>query len=384
MFRIPLAKPLVHPEALANVGAAIEAGSMAGNGAFGRRCEQRLMAISGAPHAFLTPSATAALELAALCLDLRPGDEVVMPSFTFPSTANAVALRGAVPVFCDVRADTLNVDRDGVAACIDARTKAVIVVHYAGNPAAMAPIVELCRGAGLGLIEDAAQALGASLDGAAVGGFGQYGALSFHGSKNLGCGEGGALLVNSAALAARAETLREKGTDRSRFMRGEIDKYSWQDLGSSWVVSELVAAFLAAQLQAVEWVTDARRAAWARYHERLDAAEATGLLRRPGLTPGSRHNGHTYYVVLNDAATCDHVGRALRGQGIEVSRHYVPLHSSPAGRRLGRVLRPLPVTDDVAERQLRLPLWHDISDDQQDEVVASLMRAVRACDARRP
>jgi dTDP-4-amino-4,6-dideoxygalactose transaminase len=379
MFRIPLARPFVHEGALANVGQAIAAGSMAGDGSFGRRCEQRLMAVTGAPHAYLTPSATAALEMAALCLDLQPGDEVVMPSFTFPSTANAVALRGAVPVFCDVRPDTLNVDDEAVGACLGKRTKAVIVVHYAGNPAAMAPIVRLCRSAGASLVEDAAQALGATVDGVPAGRFGLFGALSFHGSKNLGCGEGGSLLVNAPDMAPRAEIVREKGTDRARFMRRDVDKYAWQQLGCSWVVSELVAAYLAAQLQAVDLVTEARRAAWARYHERLADAEAAGMLLRPGQTPGARHNGHIYYVILNDAATCLRVTRSLREQGIEVSRHYVPLHSSPAGRCLGRVLRPLPVTDALAERLLRLPLWHDISSDEQDEVVAQLQRAIRAC-----
>lgn len=378
MFRIPLARHFVHPLAQANVVEAIATGAMIGDGPFARRCERRLRELTGAAHAFLTPSATAALELAALGLDLQVGDEVVLPSFTFPSTANAMALRGAVPVFCDVRADTLNVDAATVAACIGPRTRAVVVVHYAGNPAAMPALVELCRAAGIASIEDAAQALGASLDGSAAGSFGDYGAISFHGSKNLGCGEGGVLLTSDAARAARAEIQREKGTDRSRFMRREIDKYVWQELGSSWVVSELVAAFLEAQLRGVEAVTEGRRAAWARYAELLAPAEAAGLLERPGLTPGARHNGHGFHVILPDARRRDHASAALRADGIEATRHYVPLHSAPAGRRLGRA-GALPVTESLAERLLRLPLWHDITPLEQEEVVDRLLRAARTC-----
>jgi dTDP-4-amino-4,6-dideoxygalactose transaminase len=376
MFRIPLSQSFVHPRALPQVALAAQSGNLAGSGAYAQACERRLGALTGAAKTLLTPSATAALELAALALKLRPGDEVVLPAYTFPSTANVVALRGAVPVFCDVRPDTLNVGVDEIAACLTPKTRAVIVVHYAGNPVDMPPIVECCRQHGLGLVEDAAQALGASLHGTPAGRFGDLGALSFHGSKNLGCGEGGALLVNLPGLGERAEVQREKGTDRARFLRGEVERYAWQDIGSSYVVSELVAAFLDAQLQAVDSVTEGRREAWHRYHLRMAAAESAGLLRRPLLTPGGRHNGHIYWVLLKDAATRQRVSAELAAQGIEATRHYVPLHNAPAGLRLGRTPRVPRVTEEVAERLLRLPLWHDIGEGVQDEVVTRLLQVL--------
>lgn len=370
---LPLSRPYAHEDAARQVAAAMAQGNLVGDGRYGHQCEARLRALTGSPHAMLTPSATAALELAALCLKLGPGDEVIMPSFTFPSCANAVALRGATPVFCDVQADTLNVSAANLAACLSARTRAVMVVHYAGNPADLLPIVALCAEANVALIEDAAQALGASLHGRAAGSWGDYGAISFHGSKNIGCGEGGALLVADRAAAARAEVHREKGTDRSQFLRREVDKYVWQDIGSSWVVSELVAAYLDAQLQAVEQVSIARRQAWQQYNELLMDAEQRGLLRRPGLTAGASANGHSFHVLLDSEARRDRCSRLLGQRGIEATRHFVPLHQSPAGMRLGRVGADLAVTEHSAAVLLRLPLWHDIELEAQQRVVEALL-----------
>lgn len=370
---LPLNRPYVHPAAVPQLAAAVGQGNLVGDGLWGRRCEARLREICEVPHALLTPSATAALELAVMSLNLGPGDEVVLPAFTFPSCANAVALRGATPVFCDVRADTLNVGAAELAACLGPRTRAAMVVHYAGNPAALDELQALCRQSGIALIEDAAQALGASLHGKAAGSWGDFAAFSFHGSKNIGCGEGGALLINDAALAARAEIHREKGTDRSRFLRREVDKYCWQDLGSSWVVSELVAAYLDAQLQGLELVSQGRRERWQRYAQLLEAAERAGRLRRPVLTAGALHNGHSFHVLLDSEAQRDACSRRLREQGIEATRHFVPLHQSPAGQRFGRVGASLAVTERSAATLLRLPLWHDMAGDDQERVVEALL-----------
>ena len=384
MFKIPLIKPRVHPDATRNLNAAIAAGNLAGRGPFSDRCEARLVGITGSHRALLTPSGKAALELAAMTVGLESGDEVIMPSFTFPSTASAVALRRAVPVFCDVRPDTLNVDARLIAECLTPRTRAVMVVHYAGNPAEMFAIKALCEQAGLLLIEDAAQALGASLGGIAAGCFGQVGALSFHATKNIGCGEGGAMLVNDPALVDVAEVIQDKGTDRAAFLRKNVGRYTWQALGSSWVVGELTAAFLDAQLNDVEVVAEARRQAWQRYHRLLQDAEARQLLTRPALTQGARHNGHIYQVILPNSDCSQRVCVALGEHGIEANRHYVPLHSSPAGRRLGRILRPLPVTDDLPERLLRLPIWPGISESEQQEVADRLVHSIHANLERPP
>jgi dTDP-4-amino-4,6-dideoxygalactose transaminase len=377
MYRIPLTRPFIPPRGLEYLQRAIAESTLVGDGAFSRACERDLEAMTGSPRVVLTPSGTAAIELAALALDLSPGDEVVMPSFTFPSTANAFALRGAVPVFCDVRGDTLNVDRACIEPCLGPRTRAIVVVHYAGNPCDMAPIVELCRSRGLVLVEDAAQAIGATQDGTAAGCFGDFGAFSFHATKNLACGEGGALAVNRAESLERIEILREKGTDRSRFLRGEVDKYSWQDIGSSWVVSELVAAYLKAQLECAAPIAAQRLQLWQRYQVALAPLQADGVLRRPVLTPGATHNAHLYPILLPDESTQVAVGAALRAQGIEASRHYVPLHRAPAGRRLGRAPVPLAVTDSVADRLLRLPLWPGLSTGDQDEVIERLHEILR-------
>lgn len=354
---IPFNRPHLTGRELAAIEAAQAAGHLSGDGPFTRRCEALIAELTGTPRALLTHSCTAALEMAALLAGIGPGDEVIMPSYTFSSTANAFVLRGGVPVFVDIRPDTLNLDESLVEAAVTPRTRAIVAVHYAGVACDMDALARIAAAHGLLLIEDAAQATLSSWHGRPLGTIGQLGCLSFHETKNIVCGEGGALLVNDPALLARAEILREKGTDRSRFFRGEVDRYTWCDVGSSYVPGELTAAFLMPQLEDARRITDERLRLWAHYHATLAPLEQAGRLRRPVLPPAVRHNAHMYQVLLPRAAQRPAVIRRMRELGASPVFHYVPLHSSPAGRRFGRAHGELPVTDDIAERLLRLPLW---------------------------
>ncbi|HLO93819.1 MAG TPA: aminotransferase class I/II-fold pyridoxal phosphate-dependent enzyme, partial [Burkholderiaceae bacterium] len=299
--QVPFVRPYFSPRARANVESLLREPQLVGDGHWGKHCERQLEALTGCRRALLTPSATAALELSIMVLGLGPGDEVILPSFTFPSCANAVALRGATPVFCDVDPQTLCATLATIEPCRTERTRAVMVVHYGGLVADMPPLADWCRRHGLALIEDAAQAIGAALHGRMAGTFGDLGVLSFHGTKNVGCGEGGALLLNDERWLHRCEILREKGTDRSRFLRGEIDKYSWQDLGSSWIIGELSAAYLAGQLDDLELINDARRTHWRHYAAALRPLADRGMLQLPPWPDGVQHNGHCFYVLLPDA-----------------------------------------------------------------------------------
>ena len=369
---LPFNKPYLAGRELEYMVRAHAGGRLAGNGPFTRRCQALLREKLGAPCALLTHSGTAALEMAALLLDIQPGDEIVMPSFTFVSTANAFALRGGVPVFVDIRPDTLNVDEKLLAAAVTDRTRAVAVVHYAGVACEMDEILRLAEERGLAVVEDAAQGFGAAYRGRPLGTLGRLGALSFHETKNVISGEGGALLVNDPDLTARAEIIWEKGTDRTRFERGEIDKYTWRDIGSSYLPSEITAAFLQAQLEAAEEITAARLEYWHFYHDRLAALERQGRLRRPAAPPECQPNGHIYYILLNSAAERADFLAFLRARGIHGVFHYVPLHSSPAGRRYGRAAGELPVTDDLADRLVRLPLWNGLDEDILARVVGAV------------
>lgn len=344
---------------------------MAGNGLFTRRCHRWLEEHSGSRRALLTHSCTAALEMAALLLDLEPGDEVIMPSYTFVSTANAFVLRGARPVFVDIRPDTLNLDESLIEAAITPRTRAVVPVHYAGVGCAMDVINAVAARHGLRVVEDAAQAIMSTWRGKPLGALGDLGTFSFHETKNVHCGEGGALLVNDPALAGRAEILRDKGTDRSRFDRGEVDRYTWQDLGSSFLPSEISAAFLLAQLEEAETLTARRLATWQRYHIALAELEQEGRLRRPVVPEDCGHNAHMYYILVAPAVRGE-VIRQLRSQDIHTVFHYVPLHLSPAGQRLGRAGGDLAVTCRSAASLIRLPLWIGMMPSDVDRVVTAL------------
>jgi dTDP-4-amino-4,6-dideoxygalactose transaminase len=310
--------------------------------------------------------------MAALLLDIEPGDEIIMPSYTFVSTANAFVLRGGVPVFVDIREDTLNLDESLIEAAITPRTRAIVPVHYAGVACEMDEILAIAGKHGLKVVEDAAQGVMSFYKGRALGSIGDLGAYSFHETKNVISGEGGALLVNDPTLSLRAEIIREKGTDRSRFFRGEVDKYTWQEVGSSFLPGELIAAFLWAQLEEAEQITARRMEAWQRYHELLKPLEANGLLRRPIIPDGCVHNAHMYYVLLAPEIDRQSVLDAFKREQISAVFHYVPLHSSPGGIRYGRAHGDLSVTNQQAERLIRLPLWVGLSQKQQDIVVKVL------------
>jgi dTDP-4-amino-4,6-dideoxygalactose transaminase len=372
---IPFNRPQLAGNEHQYVDRALISGKLSGNGEFGQRCARALERRLGSPRVLMTPSCTAALEMAALLLELDPGDEVIVPSFTFVSTANAFALRGAVPVFVDVSPQTLNIEPEAIRAAITERTKAIVVVHYGGVACDMEAIMALADERGIAVVEDAAHALPASLEGRPLGSIGQLSTFSFHETKNVQCGEGGALVVNDEALVARAEVLQEKGTDRASFFRGEIDKYTWRDLGSSYLLSEVAAAFLWAQLERLEEITDRRLEIWHRYHEALAPLEGSGLLRRPVVPPGCEHSGHLYYVLLPQAAMRQQLIEALAEEGVSAVFHYVPLHASPAGRRLGRASGDLGVTVDASERLLRLPLWSGLGP-EADLVVSAFERSV--------
>jgi dTDP-4-amino-4,6-dideoxygalactose transaminase len=377
---IPFTRPPVTGLEIDYIVEAIRGGHLAGDGPFTRRCHDWLTGRTGARAAFLTHSCTAALEMAALLLDLGPGDEVVMPSFTFVSTANAVVLRGATPVFVDIRADTLNLDERLIEAALTPQTRAIFVVHYAGVACEMDAILALARAHGLAVVEDAAQGHLAGYKGRPLGTLGTLGTLSFHETKNLVAGEGGALLVNDARLVDRAAVIREKGTNRAAFLSGLVDKYTWTDIGSSFLPSELVAAHLWAQLQHAEAITAERRRLWRRYHEWFEPLEAAGLLQRPAIPAECEANGHIYYLVLQSQAERERVRLALAAAGISAPFHYVPLHSAPAGRRFGRTSGALPLTEALSARLLRLPLWHGLSDGEVERVSALVAAALGAQD----
>jgi dTDP-4-amino-4,6-dideoxygalactose transaminase len=348
---------------------------LSADGAFTKRCCGWLEEQTGCHRALLTHSCTAALEMAALLLDIQPGDEVIMPSFTFVSTANAFVLRGGVPVFVDIRPDTLNIDETKIEAAITRRTRAIVVVHYAGVPCEMDTILEIGRRCGLPVIEDAAQALMSQYKGRPAGALGDLAAVSFHETKNVISGEGGALLMNAPRWIERALVLRDKGTDRSRFFRGLVDKYSWVDLGSSYGLSELNAAFLFAQLEHATELTSDRLRIWELYHDGLEPLEERGFLRRPEIPAEVQHNAHLYYVLLRDLEDRTALLRDLEGQGISAVFHYVPLHSSAAGMRFGRAHGDLTNTEAISDRLVRLPLWSGIPSEAVTRVIGAIVAA---------
>ena len=375
---IPFNRAYTTGREFAYISQAIANLHISGNGPYFERCAAWFQDRTGSAWAFLTPSGTAALEMAGVLAGFEPGDEVVMPSFTFVTTASSMALRGAVPVFVDIRPDTLNLDEKQIEAAITPRTRAVVPVHYAGIGCEMDPILELAREHGLMVIEDAAQGITSSYRAQDLGSFGELACISFHETKNVTCGEGGAVLVNDRELVERAEVIQEKGTDRAKFLRGETDKYTWVGLGSSYLMSEINAAFLWAQLEMADEITRARLSIWDRYHAAFAGLEEQGLLRRPVVPPDARHNAHMYYVLLPDRARRDAVIRHLGEQGIQAVFHYVPLHSSPAGKRYGRADGPLPITDDASARLVRLPLWVGMRDAEIEQVVTGVEEACQA------
>ncbi len=376
MREIPFNRPSLSGRELAYVKEAAERG-LASGGAFTTRCERWLERTTGSPRAFLSHSGTGALEAAMILAGLGPGDEAIMPSFGYPTMATAAVRQGATPVFVDVDRQTLNVDPVQVRAAVGPRTKAIVAVHYGGVACEMGELAAIAAEAGALLIEDAAHCLLASRHGRALGSIGDLGTYSFHHTKNVTCGEGGALLVNRAELVERAEMIWEKGTDRSRFLRGEVDRYTWRDVGSSFAASELSAAFLWGQLEIAEEITVRRVAIWERYHRAFAELERDGVARRPTVPPGSVHNGHLYYLVLSSAAARDAFIADLRRQGIATAFHYVPLHDSPAGSTYGRVAGPMSATEDLSRRLVRLPVWADLDEEAVERVVEAAEVAAR-------
>jgi len=350
---------------------------LSGDGPFTKRCHQWIGQRTGCAKALLTHSCTSALDLAALLLDIKSGDEIILPSYTFVSTANAFVLRGAVPVFVDIREDTLNLDERLIEAAITPRTRAIVPVHYAGVACEMDSIVAIAKRHHLRIVEDAAQGILASYKGRALGVIGDLGSFSFHETKNIHSGEAGSLLVRDKDLVQRAEIMREKGTDRGRFFRGEVDKYTWQDIGSSFLPSEITAAFLWAQLEEAERITQERLAIWRRYHERLAPLEQHGLLRRPIVPADCQHNGHLYYVLLSPEIDRQIVLDELKQNGINAVFHYVPLHSSPAGLRFGRAHGDLSLTTSLSQRLIRPPIWVGLDETRQQRVCDGLDAALR-------
>lgn len=372
MSEVPFNRPYMTGKELRYIEEAHAQHALAGDGPFTRKCHRWLESLSESPKALLTHSCTAALEMAALLLDIQPGDEIIMPSFTFVSTANAFVLRGGIPVFVDIREDTLNIDEKLIEAAITSKTRAVCVVHYAGVACEMDEIQAICQRYELALVEDAAQGLMSRYKGRALGAIGDYGAFSFHETKNIISGEGGALLVNSPYDVQMAEIIREKGTDRTAFYRGEIEKYTWQAPGSSFLPGELIAAFLWAQFEDAESINEKRLLSWRIYDRLLEQMEQQGRFRRPVIPVECDHNAHLYYGILPENVNRAVVLNYLREQQIACLFHYVPLHDSPAGRKYARPHGDLAVTESMAARLVRLPLWVGIPAADQERVVEQL------------
>jgi len=346
-------------------------GQLSGDGDFTRRCSKWLEERTGCEKALLTHSCTAALEMAAILSNLGPGDEVIMPSYTFVSTANAFVLRGAVPVFIDIRPDTLNLDEAKIEEAITDNTRAIVPMHYAGVSCEMDAIMDIAKRHDLLVIEDAAQALLSTYKGRPLGAIGDFGTLSFHETKNIISGEGGAILLNEKHSTRRAEIIREKGTNRKAFFRGEVDKYSWVDIGSSYLPSDLIAAYLWAQMEEAGNITRRRVHLWETYHRELKPFEDDGLLRRPIIPPECAHNAHMYYVLLPSIEKRTALISHLKSKGISAVFHYIPLHDSEMGMKFGRASGELEHTTDLASRLLRLPLWLGM-ETYQEEVVRAI------------
>jgi dTDP-4-amino-4,6-dideoxygalactose transaminase len=370
--RVPFNKPFIAGKELFYIAQAVTYGHIAGDGHFTQLCCRALEERFGIHRVLLTPSCTASLEMAAMLCDLGPGDEVILPSFTFVSTANAVVRLGAKPVFVDIRPDTLNLDERRIEGAITPRTKVILPVHYAGVGCEMEAVLTLAEKYGLRVIEDAAQGVNAFYNGRPLGTLGSLGAYSFHETKNYICGEGGALCVNDPALVERAEIIRDKGTNRKKFFRGEVDKYTWVDVGSSYVPSEICSAFLYAQLEMMDVITARRRQVHEFYGQGLRPLEAGGLLRLPRAPEGCEHNYHVFYILLPDRATRDALMNYLKGHGILAVFHYVPLHTAPMGRKWGYRAGDFPVTEEVSGCLLRLPCYYEITQEEQSLVVARI------------
>ncbi|WP_129640881.1 dTDP-4-amino-4,6-dideoxygalactose transaminase [Peristeroidobacter agariperforans] len=371
-YRIPFNKPFVVGTELSYIGQCLEEAKLCGDGRFTKECQELMQREFSATQVLLTTSGTSALEMAAMLCELEPGDEVVMPSYTFVSTANAFVLRGAKPVFVDIRTDTKNIDEALIEAAITPRTRAIVPVHYAGVACEMDAINAIAARHDLRVVEDAAQGVDATYRGAYLGTLGDFGAYSFHETKNFVCGEGGALVTTRAEAIERAEIIREKGTNRSQFFRGQVDKYTWVDVGSSFLSSDILAAFLLAQLQNKQRITSLRKRVYETYARQLQRLEQRGLMSLPVVPDHCGTNYHMFYIVLESLEIRTRLIEHLRKAGILAVFHYVPLHTAPMGLGMGYRAGMLPLTESISDRLLRLPLYAGLSSEEQDSVISEI------------
>ncbi len=373
MSEIPFNRPFIVGKELYYIAQAVQGGHLAGDGAFTKKCNEWMEREFGAKKVLLTHSCTAALDMSALLCDLDPGGEVIMPSFTFVSTANAFALRDAHIRFVDIRPDTLNMNENLIEEAVTEKTKAIVPVHYAGVSCEMDTIMEIASRHGLLVVEDAAQGVNATYKGRYLGTIGHLGTYSFHETKNFISGEGGAVVVNDDRFIERAEIIREKGTNRSKFFRGEVDKYTWVDIGSSFLPSEIVAAFLYAQLEEADTITRKRQEIFGYYAEQFESLVSRGFFRIPACPEGCRHNAHLFYIIIQtEREDRERLIAHLKKKGIGAVFHYVPLHTSPMGRKMGYEEGDLPITEEMSERLIRLPCYYELTREEQDRVIGAV------------
>ena len=369
---IPFNKPYMTGKELVYIEQAHKDGQLAGDGPFTKKCHKLLENIVGCKKALLTNSCTAALEMAAILINVKAGDEIIMPSYTFVSTANAFVMRGGVPVFVDIRPDTLNINEKLIEKSITPHTKAIVAVHYAGVSCDMDIIMRIAGDHGLFVIEDAAQAIMSTYKGMGLGSIGHLGCVSFHETKNIISGEGGALLINDKSLIDRAEIIREKGTDRSKFFRKEVDKYTWRDIGSYFLPGEIISAFLLAQLEKCAYINNKRMLIWRRYNKAFEKLENIGKIQLPVIPDNCKHNAHMYYLLLNNANDRNQFINSMKKKGVNCIFHYIPLHLSVAGVKYGFCHESLNVTESHAERIVRLPLWVGLANNKQEMVIKAV------------
>lgn len=372
-MRIPFNKPTYIGKESEYVLDAVNKGHISGDGEYTKKCAKKLEELSGTKRALLTTSCTHATEMAALLSDIKPGDEVIMPSYTFVSTADAFVLRGATPVFVDIRPDTMNMDETLIEDAITSKTKAIVPVHYAGVGCEMDTIMDIARRHNLTVIEDAAQGIASTYKGKALGTFGDFGCYSFHETKNISMGEGGALLIQNEDLVEPAEIIREKGTNRAKFFRGQIDKYTWVNYGSSYLPSDMNAAYLWAQLENIDIIQKKRLSVWNRYKEGLSELEKKEYIEFGVIPEECTNNAHMFYIKVRDLENRTDLLKFLKENGIQAVFHYVPLHSAPAGRKFGRFNGEDRYTTKESERLIRLPLFYSISDEEVEFVIEKLM-----------
>ena len=368
-MNIPFNRPSIVGKELEYIEQAVRNGHVSGDGEFTRKCHDLIEEIFGIRKVLLTTSCTAALEISAILCEIKPGDEVILPSFTFVSTANAFCLRGAKPVFIDIEDKTFNINPDLIESKITSKTKAIVPIHYAGIGCEMDKIIKLADRHNIIVVEDAAQGVNARYKGRYLGTIGQLGTYSFHETKNFICGEGGALAINDERFVERAEIIREKGTNRSKFWRGQVDKYTWIDIGSSYLPSDILAAYLYAQLELIDEITIARRRVYEYYESSLKPLETLGLVRLPFIPSSCQANYHMFYVLFNSEEIRDRIMRVLKENSILAVFHYLPLHTSPMGIKYGYNEGDLPITEDCSKRLLRLPFYNDLQEYQQEQIV---------------